>query len=977
LIPGTNERLDVLIEKLGDAPVVIEAEVNNLRQAEIEAQQRLGLTLSGRTGVIDTAVALSYPAAIRQYQDAALRDALRTSQFEYAVFSRRPDGTSERLPGAGALQGGVVELAMLLHRASVPAWRVDALASQLEQGITRAAGDFSASNPAGSALGNKVAKALGQVDDEAGQTRRMAMAVVVNALIFQSALAEAAVPIPGSSRRVHRVVSDPSAMRSGVHFQPSKILDEWQRILAVNYWPIFHTASAIVKAMPTRSATKVLDVLWETAEELIAGGVTKSHDLTGIVFQRLIADRQFLKTYYTRPAAASLLAGLALPIARPLPAGGWADFEGLIDVKIGDFACGTGTLLSTLYQRLSLLHELHGGDPKKAHPRLMKEGLVGLDVLQVAVHLTAAMLAGSFAETPFSGDCLLTVPQGPHASGAAIGSLDLLDDAIQTGYAAATASAGGRVRRQVDALLTHLGHESFDVVIMNPPFTRHGTREGQTAGVHNPAFAAFDATEAEQDVLAARLTRLTRHSCGHGHAGFGSHFVELAHRKLAVGGTMAFVLPLTAMSGSSWEGVRSLWAQTYHDIAVVTIAESRVSTRSFSADTNMAECLVVAKKGPGGTEPRAVFAVLNAQPQNTVEAELIANAIHQAASSGVRKLEDGPFGGTAIRLGQTEAGTIVDCPIPDEGGWPLVGLSDITLGQTAFQLSVGRLFIEGMSHSPVVSIPVAKVRDVCARLGPHDLDITGSGVKADGLPQGPFEKIGGAVPGAAFPSLWNHDSASERMLVVRPDSHLRIRDVGGTVPQALQDRAALRWATASRVHYNREFQFNSQSLVVAFTEQRSIGGTAWPTVCFADDTWDYAFALWGNSTLGMMCHWWMANKTQNGRGRTTQTAVELFPTLNVAALSPAQLAAAESAFDAMKNERLLPFDQIDEDPVRAELDRRLLVDVLGLDPALCAAGGPMELLRRKLAAEPQIHGNKQTRIVFTPGGETTADRTDR
>jgi hypothetical protein len=121
----------------------------------------------------------------------------------------------------------------------------------------------------------------------------------------------------------------------------------------------------------------------------------------------------------------------------------------------------------------------------------------------------------------------------------------------------------------------------------------------------------------------------------------------------------------------------------------------------------------------------------------------------------------------------------------------------------------------------------------------------------------------------------------------------------------------------------------------------------------------------------------MANKTQNGRGRTTQTAVELFPTLNVAALSPAQLAAAESAFDAMKNERLLPFDQIDEDPVRAELDRRLLVDVLGLDPALCAAGGPMELLRRKLAAEPQIHGNKQTRIVFTPGGETTADRTDR
>jgi hypothetical protein len=34
----------------------------------------------------------------------------------------------------------------------------------------------------------------------------------------------------------------------------------------------------------------------------------------------------------------------------------------------------------------------------------------------------------------------------------------------------------------------------------------------------------------------------------------------------------------------------------------------------------------------------------------------------------------------------------------------------------------------------------------------------------------------------------------------------------------------------------------------------------------------------------------------------------------------------------------------------------------------------MERLRRKLAAEPQIHGDKQTRLVFTPGGETSVPR---
>ena len=77
---------------------------------------------------------------------------------------------------------------------------------------------------------------------------------------------------------------------------------------------------------------------------------------------------------------------------------------------------------------------------------------------------------------------------------------------------------------------------------------------------------------------------------------------------------------------------------------------------------------------------------------------------------------------------------------------------------------------------------------------------------------------------------------------------------------------------------------------------------------------------------------------------------------------------------ALRAERFLPFDQIDEDAGRAKLDGYLVVNVLGLDPALCDSGGPMELLRRKLAAEPQIHGNKQTRVLFTAAGEESLPR---
>jgi len=112
-----------------------------------------------------------------------------------------------------------------------------------------------------------------------------------------------------------------------------------------------------------------------------------------------------------------------------------------------------------------------------------------------------------------------------------------------------------------------------------------------------------------------------------------------------------------------------------------------------------------------------------------------------------------------------------------------------------------------------------------------------------------------------------------------------------------------------------------------------------------------------------------------GRGTTTVTGIPTIATLDVRALSHAQHVQARRAFEQLSELRFLPFDQIDEDEARTELDRSLLVDVLGLDPALCETGGPMERLRRKLAAEPQIHANKRTRLVFTPNGETSISRT--
>ena len=802
------------------------------------------------------------------------------------------------------------------------------------------------------------------------------MTVIVNALVFHEALAEAEMLVLDQLSGASCPVRSPRESRTHEAFRPTHLLDEWEKILAVNYWPIFHTAGAIIRELPTHAAASMLETLWQTAEELVAGGVTRSHDLTEVVFQRLIADRKFLATFYTRPAAAALLAGLAMPRCSPLGGNNWGNADTLCATRIGDFACGTGTLLSTAYQRLGLLHEVHGGNPEELHPVMMENGLVGLDVLNVAVHLTAAMLAGTHPDTPFEGECLLTMPYGKHLWGTCLGSLDLLQGDAYEIVQEAARTAGGRGQEEVRDLLNRVGHKQFDLVIMNPPFTRHGAREGDRTLVHNPAFAAFEASEEEQNELAARLRHLATGGCAHGHAGLASYFVELAHRKVAPSGTLALVLPLSAMSGASWEKVRNLWRDQYSLLTVTTIAEKCTHSRSFSADTGMAECLVTARRSrPEPEERRGTFAVLESQPQTTHEGELIAQAISTAIASGqVRRLEDGPFGGSRISLGEVHVGEIVNCPLPSEGAWQMVGISDISLGQTAYQLSNGCLWVEGMPVGSVPNVPVVPVGEVCNRIGPHHLDVTGAAIKPDGLPQGPFQKIPGTPPGAAYPCLWNHDRRRERRLTVLPDSHCRVREVSGRVPKRLRERADARWMTATRAHYNLDCQFNSQSLIVAMTERPSIGGVAWPSVILEDQDHEFAFALWCNSTLGLLCHWWMSNKTQAGRGRTTVTGIPRISTLDLSALSAVQHETARGAFEAFSEDRFLPFDQINEDPARAELDRYLIISVLGLDPGLCESGGPVDLLRQKLAAEPQIHGNKQTRVVFTAAGERNVVR---
>ena len=843
----SSKRPDVLIEEAAQWPVAIEAERESYDGAEGDARARLGQVVNETRKPIESAIALVYPPEVLDIDGEELRQALRTTEgLEYALLTRTLGGGEERLPESGWMKGSARDLAMLAHRASTPAPRVERMGVILEQSIEDAAAAFTArhgSHLEGS-LGSDIAGLLGQSDDQAGQTRRMAMTVVINALIFHEALAGAEFFITADDQQ--RRLRHLRELLSPGEFDIDALTLEWQAVLEINYWPIFATASEIIRKLPEETAADVLAPLRKGALRLVQRGVTKSHDLTGVIFQRLIADRKFLATFYTRPAAAALLAGLAIPADRAPGGAEWGDEDSIASLQIGDFACGTGTLLSAAYQRISLLHELNGGDPRALHAPMMKNGLVGLDVLNIAVHLTAATLAGAHPDVPFDGECLLTMPYGGES--ASIGSLELLAEHVSANMIddAAAVTAGGHRPEDVKDLVNRVGHGKFDLVIMNPPFTRQGGQEADRVGIGNAAFAAFETDRPVQDRMQKQLRRVSGSArLGTGNAGVAAHFVDLALRKLRTGGTLAMVLPLSSVSGLTWEPVRTAVRERCHSTTVITIAAGGSDDRSFSADTGMAECLLITTKGEPGTEDDAdaTFIVLSQQPDSTSAGASIAAQIGQAQRTGkVGTIAKQSNANVSILFGDRRVGAIVRAPLPRSGPWPMVGIADPALAQAAFMLAHGEIVQLGAPSTSSLNANVSPIREL-GQVGPYHLDIRSD--LTDGSPRGPFNLIRpqqSAIP--TFPMLWAHGAKKERRLIIEPDSEGQIKSWGSD-QERVNEKAASIWVTATRAHYNSDLRFNAQSLIVALTERKCIGGRAWPSVILHNPEHEYALLACG------------------------------------------------------------------------------------------------------------------------------------
>ena len=966
---------DILITAEGRSPVVIEAEYKPAAHAEAEARARLGLEVVDAGRPIEAAIALRYPDEVGDADD--LDAALGEASLSYCAFSQ-DRGEVNRFPESGWLDGSVTDLADLIRLMSVQQSAVDRAAKTLEEGIDRAERLLAETAELRPAIARSVAGLLGMTN--APHSRRMACAIIANALIFHERLAGMHDGVKPLELVCGRSVANPK----------DEILAAWAVILKINYWPIFAIARDIVGQLPAGDARRILDALRVTATEVSATGVDNAHDLTGRVFQRLIADRKYLATFYTLPASAALLARLAVaklrsptpqPPSQPEPrssgtssvipaeAGNqqpevhnsgqesvipadagiqddeidWSDPKSIGRLRIADFACGTGALLSAVYEQIAARHERAGGDAAALHPVMMEEVLYGCDVMPSAIHITGSTLAGAHPSVKYRKSRLYTVPYGRQRDGTvAIGSLELLDSQVvmptlnTSDPARRTGSAGEETAAQIAAEIPDQG---FDLVIMNPPFTSNTKHRDADDGVVNAAFAAFDATDSDQSAMAHQLKQRAASVCYHGHAGLASAFAALAEEKLRPNGVIALVLPFTAINGSSWAKFRRLIAAQYTNITVVSIAG--VDTElSFSSDTDIGECLVIARKLARQDHPsrRGRFISLRRKPSSLTHAMELSKVIMSSTAS--RRLEDGPYGGIPIYCGDDLAGQLLDAPMDShENGWGAARILDASVAQVAHSLSNSRLWLPAQPEAD--ELPLAQLIEVGQRGVDHQFFVSDAH-------KAPFTKAS-ASPTSTYPALWNHNAKKETRMACAPDSQMLVRP-------GMESAAARLWEVASRSHITQEFRFTSQPLMVAITDRESIGGRAWPNVMFPCQKFDWVFALWCNCTLGLLLFWWRSSRQQNGRGAMTINGIESLPVLDFRSLSDDQLLMAELIFDEFRDKDLKPAYLADADPNRALLDRRVVCDLLEFDETVYEA---VRRLAAKWCAEPSVHGGKQ------------------
>lgn len=426
-------------------------------------------------------------------------------------------------------------------------------------------------------------KSKKKVNDSSNQDLlSIAFFILLDALIFHEALSS--------------IVPKIDSLNKADSQYQNFLIEQWGKVLEIDYYPIFNIALIILKDLPASPTTEnILKKLIKLALQIVSSGVLLKHDFMGRIYHKLLLNTtsKYYATYYTSIPAAIILSNLLLKTEKE--EWDFSNLEKISDFRIIDPACGSGTLLSASYSVLRDLYVVSSDQTpklKEFHKILLENVLHGWDILDYATHLTLTTLALHNYKSFFQKSNIYTLPIGRGKTGKLhLGSLDYLFSQGELTGKGFTEPSIIKNLEKVEEL--YFKPEKYDVVIMNPPFLRSANPTVKFGFLKHSIKQSID-KELQKLLKELKMTGL-------GQAGLGALFIILGDKLLKNNGRMGIVIPKAFLSGVSWKVLREFLEKNYRIIYVISNHDPGdknlgIEPWNWSENTDLSEILIVLEK---------------------------------------------------------------------------------------------------------------------------------------------------------------------------------------------------------------------------------------------------------------------------------------------------------------------------------------------------------------------------------------------
>ncbi len=696
-----------------------------------------------------------------------------------------------------------------------------------------------------------------------------------------------------------------------------------RRILVVNYELIFDLVRSLLTPLPQMddSFNKILDL----ASEIRTKRALLRRDLGGKVYHKVVGSwalKKGLATFYTQVPSAYLLLHLAKPKLG----------------KVADFACGSGTLLVAAYSAMNSQHRLALWESnvdkppeeiERAFHRRFISNCYAFDVLGYALQITILNLALHSPETTIDGILpSQVIPLGfrEKDSFVSLGSLELARSNLRLDRITNGVQQMGVQGSRMVSLSEVAKSKPFDLIVMNPPFSRTTGRGGKEGGglfgfvgnVSERSIILKDYNQLRNDIrgdlieIASELLRNTPLNviltdCDFKiyrqiwQAGEGLLFIYLADSQIDDDGKICFVLPRGLLSGVSWFLVRTLLAANYHIEYIVISYES--NAYNFSESTSLGECMFVAqRKIQHDDDEKTKFVMILKKPSTSIESIALSNAIDDTNS-------------TYVEAGKSRA-FIRKVPrhllVNNVDNWGrFVCLPELETLKQIERVLRGRIAV----GEKVCSIPIVAFNELISTIGvdPKRFGDT-------------FKALNEKVPGA-FLMIKGGEEKQRLRLSTTPNAYLL--PISSTGREMFADKGGA-------VFVPDRIRITTAHVIAMLSDKKALSNIFY-SVNFKKETSERnkALCIWMNSTWGILSILSNRQETHGGWIRIKMTQWRTLQVLDIDKLTDKQINLLAQIFDRFQHEGLTRIpDQYKPggvpDEVRIGIDQSFL-SVFGLD----------------------------------------------